>query len=128
MTAKKILIVDIVARDRDKQRLITALKRRGFMLVMHTSNGDQAVDMMRDFKPELLIVHVSVTGKREGLEILHWVNGNHRPISPIKIIVISDDDIEDVRSATEHVGVEEFHPKPLDLKEVLKTVERLLTA
>jgi CheY-like chemotaxis protein len=67
VVAKRILVIEdeqIVARD-----LQNLLRRLGHRAIGQASNGPDAIRMAAETRPDLVLMDVTLEGKRDGLEV-----------------------------------------------------------
>ncbi len=118
----RILVVD------DEEQVRRFLKRildRTDHDVVEAKDGDEAVDLARTLRPDLLITDLFMPN-REGLETIQ----EFRTMYPaIKIIVISGGGRTnnlDFLSVAERFGAERAIQKPFEAAEILDAIEELL--
>ena len=119
---KTLLIVDDAAFIRKKLREI--IEPLEFVeIVGEAKNGQEAIDMYKDLKPDLVTMDL-IMPIMGGIEAIEKIRA-HDQLS--KIIVISQVGDEDkVLEASEKGALDYIH-KPFDKKRVVKVLENLLT-
>jgi len=118
---KKILVVD------DEYSLCKNLKT--FLVsegydVLFTTNGEQALDMIIDEKPDLMTLDIRMPGM-DGYEVLKKLM-LERTGPPV--IVISAIDIPGMEEKLIHAGAKAVLLKPVDLKALAETVKSIFNA
>jgi CheY-like chemotaxis protein len=115
----------LIAEDFEDSR--TALK---LMLnlagydVLEAENGKRAVELIRDEKPDLALMDITlpiVDGLEATMEI-RGVNGFKR----LPIIIISAHDNEDIRNQARGAGATAYISKPVEFEELKKLIENCL--
>ena len=127
---KTVLVVD---DEPDIQfYLKTILQNAGFD-VMVASNGKQALDRVKEKKPDLITLDISMPGK-SGIKFYREVKGDP-DLSNIPVLVItgvtgfggSSEDFKKFLSSRKQVPPPEgFFGKPLDMDKLLDEVKKLL--
>jgi len=118
---KKILIVE----DNDKNRRLIAdiLSYYGYD-IMEAANGQEGIDLTREFKPDLIFMDMQMP-VMDGFTAIKILK-NDPMTKHIKIIAITSfamiGDKERILSA----GADEYIPKPVNTMELPERVEKLL--
>jgi len=114
----KLLIVD------DEYMFCKSLKafleKHGYE-VAFTTNGEQALDIIKEDPPDLMTLDIRMPGLN-GYEVLQkakWISDT------MKIIVISAIDVPDMVDSLKRQGAHEVLNKPADLEELLETIREL---
>ncbi|MBI5177995.1 MAG: response regulator [Nitrospinae bacterium] len=115
---QKVLIVD----DEYSfcKNLKTFLVKEGFDVQM-TTNGEQALDMIRDEKPDLMTLDIRMPGMN-GYEVLEKLRFDAKDLA---VIVVSAIDIPDMEDRLMHAGAKAVVHKPVDLKLLLDTIKKI---
>lgn len=116
----KILIVD----DDKIVRLILseALSQDGFANIITATNGVEAIDMIKQHNPDLVITDMMMP-EMDGFQLIQEIR-NDASLAHILIIVItSREEMEELVAIT---GVSYFLAKPFEKEQVLETVRRVL--
>jgi two-component system, chemotaxis family, chemotaxis protein CheY len=119
----KILVVDDI--DYLRKSIINILNREGHE-ILEASNGDEAENIIKNDKPDLLIIDV-VMPKKGGIELLMDLKSI---LKDTKIIVMSGKvtgDSEAFITLIGQYGASRFLSKPFHKKELLDTVNILLS-
>jgi PAS domain S-box-containing protein len=113
----KILIVEdeqIVARNIEK-RLIAS----GYRVVASAVTGEEAIEKVRSFSPDIVLMDIKLKGKMDGVEAADFIRKNyHLPI--IFLTSYTDEETFQRAKITEPFG---YLIKPFDIKELNRTVE-----
>lgn len=105
--------------------LVYFLRANGFE-VETVSDGNRAVDLGTngDFQLMILDFHLPMY---DGGEVLDLVRKRHL-LHPMKVIALTADESEEVRSALQEGSVDSFLIKPVDLSRLREEIERLIAA
>lgn len=118
--SKSVLVIDDSGLTRRNLRNI--LERAGFS-VSEAPDGMAALERYFVDKPDVVFLDLVMTGMY-GLEVL----GKLRELDPeARVVVISADIQTPSREAAEAAGAAAFLNKPVDEREVLRTLETVLT-
>jgi CheY-like chemotaxis protein len=115
----------LIAEDNpDSQSLLqTILEREGF-IVTSVSDGEKAIDILQEIKPDILITDLMLPSVSGG-DLIRYVR--HRAeLSQIPIVVISA--YGDYESDALAVGANVVLKKPLDSNVLVDTLKRLKAA
>lgn len=104
-----------------RQLLVEALGSEGYDIVQ-ASDGYEAVSIVRDRKPELILLDLKMPGL-SGLETLREIN-KHSPGIPV-VLITAYGELSDPAEA-ERMGVRCLILKPFDLNEVRAVVRRIV--
>lgn len=114
----RVLIIE------DEQKIADAvayaLKREGFTVDV-VYNGNEALDRIREFSPEVIILDVMLPGM-DGYEILKKLR-NEKPFGVI--MLTAREDIVDKVIGLE-LGADDYMTKPFDMRELLARLKSLL--
>ena len=117
----RILVVDDDANVRDV--LTRFLKRRGY-IVEHASDGEEALDAVREREPDLMLLDIYLP-RMTGLEVLLHLREEHLHTRTIALSGIPDEQI--VRSSVE-LGAVDFMAKPFDFSVLTAKIDANLVA
>jgi CheY-like chemotaxis protein len=122
-TSKKILIVD------DESSLRTLLKavldsEPGYDL-QEASNGDEALELITQSKPDLIILDVMMPGQ-SGFEVCEKIKRNNQLKDIIVLILTAKGQKTDQEWASS-VGADCFLSKPFSPLELIDLIENLLS-
>jgi CheY-like chemotaxis protein len=124
MKDKLILIVD----DDDSVRKSTArcLRLCGFKKVVQATNGQDAIGIITELLPDLVITDLNMPGMR-GEELIAWICREHKPTHPaIKIIAQSGGDPDTMAVRVKDAGGDAFLPKQSGLADLESAIVTLL--
>jgi len=115
----------LIVEDNEKNMKLArdVLQSRGYA-TLEAVTGEQGVRMIIEIKPDLVLMDIQLPGIN-GIEALRQVRADsgcaHIPIVAFTASVMSAD-----RSQISAAGFDGFLGKPINLKEFLETVKRLL--
>jgi len=117
----RILVVDDDAASLDL--VTTWLQSHGYS-VTQAADGNRAVSLGTEEKFDLVILDVHMP-TYDGIEILRFLRKRyvHRPV---KVIALTGDTTESVRTRLTRYGIDSYMTKPVELKALLDEVQRLL--
>jgi CheY-like chemotaxis protein len=120
-TTKHVLIVD----DKWENRTILTniLKPLGFT-VQEAGNGEEALERALEFAPDLIFMDL-VMPKIDGFEATRHIrqSGN---LPDVVIIAVSASVFEHDRQQSLDAGCNDFLPKPVNIEQLLRTIEKHL--
>ncbi len=101
----------------------TWLQSHGYS-VTQAADGNRAVSLGTEEKFDLVILDVHMP-TYDGIEILRFLRKRyvHRPV---KVIALTGDTTESVRTRLTRYGIDSYMTKPVELKALLDEVQRLL--
>ncbi len=115
---EKILVIEDEHKIADA--IAYALKREGYT-VETVYRGDEAIDVLREFKPEAIILDVMLPGM-DGYDILKKIqNAAHIGV----IMLTAKEDIVNKILGLE-LGADDYMTKPFDMRELLARLRSLL--
>ena len=119
--ARRILVVDDDPASCDLVAYF--LKSLGYRVAI-APDGNRALNVGSEGDIELVILdeHLPIY---DGIEVLAMLRKRH-VMRPLKVLAITGDDSEDVRSAFESHGIDGFLTKPIDLEGLREAVSRLM--
>ena len=97
-----------------------ALEQEGFE-VKTATRGDEAVEIARAFRPDILITDWMLRDVYNGLEVAKLV---HELNADLKIIFITGMAAEALRENAEGVPIIEIMEKPVDIEDLLRVVRK----
>ncbi|REJ15571.1 MAG: DNA-binding response regulator [Paenibacillaceae bacterium] len=118
----KVLLVDDEVFARTGLRGLIPWNSLGFEIVAEAENGEEALQMIRDEQPDLVVTDIRMP-VLDGLELIRTVK--EQEIGNPKFIIISG--YNDFKYAQQAVrfGVEDFILKPIDEAELEDTLKRV---
>ncbi len=120
----KILIVDDLASERLLLR--SFLDTRGGLEIIEAVDGEAACVLARESQPDLIFLDI-VLPKVDGFQVCRRLKKDPAT-SAIPVILVSSKTQESDRFWGLKQGAVDYLPKPLDMRQVLASVERLLAA
>ena len=121
MSEKKILVVD------DEPHIIRSLtfvlKKEGYD-VSSTTNGEKAMEIVRESKPNLMFLDVMMP-KKNGYEVCREVKGDPS-LSDIYVIMLTAKGQEVDREKGFGLGADEYITKPFSPTKIVEKVRELL--
>lgn len=119
--SKHVLLVE------DELNIIEAIRfllsREGWLVDTH-SNGTDAAEVIREMKPDLVVLDVMLPGK-SGFDILEELRG-HEQTADLPVLMLTARGQSRDRETAEKAGVSRFMTKPFSNTEVLTAVRDLL--
>ena len=119
----RILVAD---DDPASAELLTYFLESNGFEVATAPDGNRALEMgtSGDFELVILDVHMPLY---DGVEVLQFLRKRYK-LHPIKVIALTGDASDEVRSALASGGIDSFITKPVDLTLLRQEVDRLLAA
>jgi two-component system, NarL family, response regulator DevR len=119
----KVLIVDDSAIIRVRLAELLA-ELEGIEVVAQANNAFEAVDMVREFKPDVAIVDVRMP-ERSGMELIKDVKST---LQPPTIIMLTNFPTPENREKCLTQGADYFFDKSSEIEEVMTVLKDLLQA
>ncbi len=119
---KKILVVDDLEGVR--QLLTTTLARARYQ-ILTARNGSTAVEMVKEQKPDLIIMDVVMPGTMNGLEATRILKDDPQTRACPIIILTGKDLTEDFQKGLDP-GADSYFAKPFSPLKLIQKVEELL--
>jgi two-component system chemotaxis response regulator CheY len=118
----KIMIVDDAAFMRKRIRNI--LTKEGYEIVAESSNGREAVDNYKQFKPELVTMDITMP-EMDGISALQEI----RSIDPMAmVIMVTAMGQQSMVIKAIKAGAKDFIVKPFEPERVITTIKKALMA
>lgn len=121
MAGEKILFVD--DEEQIRKLLGMFLTRRGYQ-VTTANNGLEAIRVLNDFTPHLIITDVNMPYVN-GLELTRRLRENHKTARIPIVMLSAQKETEDILAGYT-VGADEYVPKPIDMAVLAAKIEILL--
>jgi DNA-binding response OmpR family regulator len=119
--SKHVLLIE------DELNIVEAIRfllsRDGWQVDTH-NNGTDAAQLVRDLKPDLVVLDLMLPGK-SGLEILEELRA-HEETADLPVLMLTARGQSRDREMAEKAGVSRFMTKPFSNSEVLTAVRDLL--
>jgi two-component system cell cycle response regulator DivK len=119
---KTILIVE--DEPRNLKLLRDLLQRFGYE-ILEASDGEQGVKSAGEKMPDLILMDIMMP-KMDGLEATRIIKADIKT-KHIPVIALTSYAMKGDREKTIEAGCDGYIAKPIDIKEVLKTIETYLT-
>lgn len=103
--------------------LKTFLEKIGYEVLV-TTNGEQALDLIKSERPAVMTLDIRMPGM-DGYEVLQKAK---RLNDTMPIVVITAIDVPRMEEMLERSGAHAILQKPIDLRELQATIQRLLTS
>ena len=116
----------IVADDIRSMRklLVRILEMNGFTNIKEAGNGGQAIEMIQQEQPDLVITDWHMPGI-DGIGVLESLRSNTQTRSTPFIMLSCDATVNSVETALQ-AGANDYIDKPFEREEVIKKVKNLL--
>ncbi len=122
--SRKILIVDDELNMRMLlQETLEEFEDRGVELLV-AENGNEAIELVRTEKPELVILDVMMPGI-DGFDVCNTIK-NKLKMKDVYVLMLSADGQEINRQRSNDVGTDDFMTKPFDPDNIFKKVGEIL--
>lgn len=118
---KKILIAD---DERALRMLVSGVLEMGNFKVIEASNGDEAVKLTEQDRPDLVILDVMMPGMT-GYEVCKYIKFNMK-LRDIKVLILTAKGQQTDIMAAKDARADCYMGKPFSPAELLSTVESLL--
>ena len=119
---KKILIVD---DQRQIRRLVAITLGREDYQIFEAKNGEEAIEIVKVEKPDLIIMDIQMPGGMDGLEATKVLR-NDPETKSCCIIMLTGKGQEVDREKGFEAGADDYFTKPFSPLELLKKVEEVL--
>ncbi|MDC4226822.1 MAG: response regulator [Candidatus Manganitrophus sp.] len=119
--SKRVLIVD---DNQDAIHILSAVLKRGGYAVSVAKNGAEAVEMVRQEHPALILLDIMMP-KMDGFEVCQEIKGSPETRN-IPILMITARKDPESRKRGLEVGASEYLVKPIHPAEVLRKVQEYL--
>lgn len=119
----RILVVDDLEANR---RLLEALLTADYYDVIEASRGEEAVQLAKREKPDLILMDVMMPGGIDGYEACRRLKAMPET-RHIPVVILTTLDDRDSRVRGLQAGAEEFLTKPIDDVQLMARVKSLLT-
>ncbi len=118
---KKVLIVeDNLILSLLEERLLTKM---GYNVVGKVTSGEKAVEDFKKFRPDFVIMDISLSGKMDGFEATNRI----REYEDIPVIFVSGNSDRYEKICVNKKGYNEFVSKPFTYQDLADPINRLWT-
>jgi len=118
----KILIVEDNEASRDM--LARRLGRKGFAVIT-AADGEQGYSLARAESPDVILMDISLPGM-DGWQVIELLK-SETATREIPLIILTAHALVNDRARADEIGCNDYFAKPVDLKQLLVTIDRLLT-
>lgn len=119
---KKILIVD----DEEKVRkLVEVTLSVGDLEILHAASGDEALSVVRESKPDLILLDVMMPGKLDGLDVCRILKKDPET-KDIYIIMLTAKGQQVDKESGFASGADEYFVKPFSPMELMDKIDNIL--
>ncbi len=118
---KKVLLAD----DDPRMRALLAMSLGNHFTLLEAADGDQALEMARRAKPDLVLLDVSMPGIL-GLEVCRLLKQDRETSDIVVVMLTGRDAARDKEEALE-AGATDYMTKPFSPKALLDKVVELLS-
>jgi len=119
---KKILIVDDDAGIRE---LVDTTLRSDDYQIFQAENGEQAIELAKAEKPDLIIMDIMMPGDVDGLETTQILK-NDPETKNCQIIMLTGRGQKDDREKSLEAGADDFFAKPFSPLALIRKVEEVM--
>ncbi|MEP7155606.1 MAG: response regulator [Betaproteobacteria bacterium] len=114
----------IVEDDEKSRRLMRdVLEHQGYD-VMETDQSEIGIELMRKLQPALVLMDIHLPGL-SGLDAIRAIRSDSS-IAKTPVVAVTASVMGNARDKIREAGFDGFEPKPLNLKEFLGTIRRLV--
>jgi putative two-component system response regulator len=119
----RILIID--DQEENVKLLERILASAGYEDVASTTNSVDAHRLQTQFKPDLVLLDLHMSGK-DGFQVLEEIVAHAGGAEHVPVLMITADDSAEVKRRALALGAKDFLSKPFDSAEVLLRIRNLL--
>lgn len=119
---KKILIVD----DEDKVRkLVEVTLSVGKLEILHASSGDEALQIAREAKPDIILLDIMMPGRLDGYDVCSLLKKDP-DTKDIYIIMLTAKGQQAEKERGLAMGADEYFVKPFSPMELMDKIDSIL--
>ena len=119
---KKILIVD----DHEEiRKLVEITLRVEDYRILQAKNGEEAIEVVKAEKPDLIIMDIVMPGNIDGVEATRILKNDPETKACTIIMLTSKSDEEDIEKGMD-AGANDYFTKPFSPLDLIKKVEEVL--
>lgn len=119
---KKILVVDDMKEVRD---LVEKTLRRDDCEILKAKNGEEAIKLAKQEKPDLIMMDIMMPGAVDGLEATRMLKDDPQTSDCIVIILTAKGQRDDVEKGIK-AGADDYFVKPFSPLELMRKVDDIL--
>jgi two-component system response regulator VicR len=117
----KLLIVD---DETDLGELLKDYFQMKGFVVFGTGSGEEAIALLRQEKPEVIVLDMLLKGKLNGIDVLKDAKQNS-PQS--KVIMLTGSDTVALENEAKRIGVSRYLHKPVTVKQLEEVINEVLS-
>jgi len=121
---KKILIVDDQIEVRE---LVDITLRVSDYKILQAENGEEAIEIAKQEKPDLIIMDIMMPGIIDGIEATRILKNNDIT-KECPVIILTSRDKEKIRENGFKAGADDYFVKPFSPLDLIQKVEEVLGA
>jgi two-component system cell cycle response regulator DivK len=121
MSGELILIVEDNEKNRKLARMV--LQKRGYRTA-EAETGEQALELARQEPPALVLMDYQLPGI-DGIEAFHRLRGD-KSLPRMPIVAVTASAMPEDQKRMREAGFDGFETKPINVQNLLATIERLL--
>lgn len=123
MEMEKPMILIVEDDEKSRRLMRDVLEHQGYD-VMETDQSEIGIELMRKLQPALVLMDIHLPGL-SGLDAIREIRGDSS-ISATPVVAVTASVMGNARDKIREAGFDGFEPKPLNLKEFLGTIRRLV--
>jgi two-component system cell cycle response regulator DivK len=118
------LVLIVEDNERNRKLLRKVLEKKGFRTI-EVENGEAAVDAARNDSPDLVLMDYQLPGI-DGIEAFRRIRAEPS-IRRMPIVAVTASAMPEDMARMREAGFDGFETKPIDVKQLLATIARLLS-
>lgn len=119
-------LVVVVEDDPDVQQMLAALLQDAGYDVRVASDGPRALEVVRQSRPDLVLLDVTLPGALDGFDVARLLRANVLP-DDVPVLAVTARVRPEDRRRGEEAGVNDYLAKPHDIDDLLSRIARYLT-
>jgi two-component system cell cycle response regulator DivK len=117
----KILVVE--DNETSREMLARRLDRKGFAVVT-AADGEQGYALAQSESPDLILMDISLPGI-DGWQVIELLK-SEAATREVPLIILTAHALVNDRARADEIGCKDYFSKPVDFKQLLGTIDRLL--
>ncbi|HVB87312.1 MAG TPA: response regulator [Candidatus Dormibacteraeota bacterium] len=117
----KILVVE--DNETSREMLARRLDRKGFAVVT-AADGEQGYALAQSEPPDLILMDISLPGM-DGWQVIELLKAE-AATREVPLIILTAHALVNDRARADEIGCKDYFSKPVDFKQLLGTIDRLL--
>lgn len=122
---KKVLVAE---DDLSLSQILTSRLTRAGIEVIKAKNGEEALKVMREVKPDLTLLDLILPGKYDGFEVLQKIQEDPALGNPSIVIISNLGQESDIQRGKQLGAVEYFVKAKTSIDDLIKKIEGILAA